>query len=101
MVALRTTLGVLGLVGLWWLGTAVFSATNPILGFMTPLYTANALVLLVTEQNLLGDVGITLFRLLFGLLKKKNLYLSLLLILFYNKYHYLYQKYLIKNNCLQ
>ena len=68
MVALRTTLGVLGLVGLWWLGTAVFSATNPILGFMTPLYTANALVLLVAEQNLLGDVGITLFRLLFGLL---------------------------------
>ncbi len=68
MVALRTTLGVLGLVGLWWLGTAVFSATNPILGFMTPLYTANALVLLVAEQNLLGDVGITLFRLLLGLL---------------------------------
>ncbi len=67
MVALRTTLGVLGLLGLWWLGTAFFSATNPILGFMTPLHTANALVLLVTEQNLLGDVGITLFRLLLAI----------------------------------
>lgn len=68
MVAIRTTIGVLGLLALWWLGTAFFSATNPILGFMTPWHTANALVLLIAEQQLLLDVGITLFRLVFGLL---------------------------------
>lgn len=68
MVAIRTTLGVLGLIALWWLGTAFFSATNPILGFMTPWHTINALVLLVTEQELLLDAGITLFRLATGLL---------------------------------
>lgn len=67
MSILRYALGVLGALGAWWLGTAVLSSTNPILGFMTPGHTLNALILLILEQNLLGDAGVTIFRLLFGL----------------------------------
>lgn len=68
MSIIRMFVGVIAVIGLWWVGTAWLSATNPILGFMTPTHTANALVYLVTEQGLLGDAGITIFRLFAGLL---------------------------------
>lgn len=67
MSILRMSVGVIAAIGLWWFGTAWLSASNPILGFMTPTHTWNALVYLVAEQQLLADAGITIFRLFAGL----------------------------------
>ncbi len=67
MSILRMSVGVIAAIGLWWFGTAWLSSSNPILGFMTPAHTLSALAYLVSEQHLLLDAGITIFRLIAGL----------------------------------
>lgn len=59
---------VIAAIALWWLGTDVLSADNPILGSMSPFDAVGALVTQIESGRILNTVAVSLERLLSSLL---------------------------------
>jgi NitT/TauT family transport system permease protein len=59
---------VIAAILLWWLGTDVISADNPILGAMSPYDAVGALVIQIESGRIFSTVAVSLERLLSGLL---------------------------------
>jgi NitT/TauT family transport system permease protein len=69
LTSVLTRIGaVIAAILLWWLGTDVWSADNPILGAMSPVDAINSLVSQALSGTIADTVAVSLSRLLGGLL---------------------------------